>query len=357
MPEMTIGRIKPGYILEEDLQTGLGNVLFKKGKMLTEHDLEIMHSFLIQKAKIEDMKTAASKQDDDRKNVDNQEGVLEKTPFQEEYEAMFFLIQNTLNNIHALPIPLIVIRQQFKKLIDYIKEYNILTFVPPKDQLENYLVHSSITIGLTSYQLAKWHGFPEKDWIPIGIAGLFHDIGNVKIDPALLQKKAKLTEEENAEVRKHTIEGYNLLKAVPGINEGVKLTALQHHEREDGSGYPLKLDASKIHPYAKVVAVADIYHAMSSNRFYKKASSPYLVLEQLLNDSFGKLDPAIVQTFIQKVTQFHNGTLVRLSNGAIGEIVFTDRSSLTLPWVKVNGEVINLIQESHLHIEEVIKKG
>src|SRR5690606_30313385 len=157
---------------------------------------------------------------------------------------------------------------------------------------------------------------------PIALAGLFHDIGNVRIDAAILEKPSKLTSAELEEMRRHTIYGYQILKTVPSINEGVKLCALQHHEKEDGTGYPLALKGDKIHPYAKFVAVADIFHAMTGNRTYKKPTSPYLVLEQLMTDSFGKLDPAIVQTFVTKVTQFNQGTVVKLNDSRIGEIIF-----------------------------------
>ncbi len=80
-----------------------------------------------------------------------------------------------------------------------------------------------------------------------------------------------------------------------------------------------------------------------------------MVLEQLLNESFGKLDPALVQTFINKVTSFHNGTLVKLSDNQVGEIVFSDRSHPTRPWVNVNGKIINLMIERNLYIQDVIQ--
>lgn len=140
------------------------------------------------------------------------------------------------------------------------------------------------------------------------------------------------------------------------INEGVKLTAIQHHEREDGSGYPLGIKGDKIHLYSKIVAISDIFHAMTSDRYHKKAASPYLVLDQLFTESFGKLEPALVQTFIQKVTQFHNGVLVKLNDKRIGEIVFSDRANPTRPWVNVNGQIINLTMERSLYIQDVIQK-
>ena len=192
--------------------------------------------------------------------------------------------------------------------------------------------------------------------MPVALAGLFHDIGNVRIDRSILFKPTALTAAEAEEMKTHTVQGYNLLKNVAAINEGVKLTALQHHEKIDGSGYPAGLSGDKIHPYARIVAVSDIFHAMTLQRSYRKAVSPYLVLETLHKESFGKLDPVYVRAFIEKATQFHNGTVVRLSDNRIGEIVFSDRNHPTRPWVSVNGTIINLTTNHRLHIESIIQR-
>jgi len=178
----------------------------------------------------------------------------------------------------------------------------------------------------------------------------------VRIDRSILFKPTALTAAEAEEMKTHTVQGYNLLKNVAAINEGVKLTALQHHEKIDGSGYPAGLSGDKIHPYARIVAVSDIFHAMTLQRSYRKAVSPYLVLETLHKESFGKLDPVYVRAFIEKATQFHNGTVVRLSDNRIGEIVFSDRNHPTRPWVSVNGTIINLTTNHRLHIESIIQR-
>ena len=102
------------------------------------------------------------------------------------------------------------------------------------------------------------------------------------------------------------------------------------------------------------MAIADIYHAMTLNRVYRQAASPYLVLEQITKDAFGKLDPAYVRTFVEKSTQFHQGVLVRLSDNRIGEIVFTDRNDPTRPWVSSGGMIVNLFVERQLHIQEIL---
>ncbi|GAA3410892.1 HD-GYP domain-containing protein [Paenibacillus hodogayensis] len=351
MPMISVSQLKIGDKIVEDVVTKLGNVLFKRGFSVTQREFDILRAFLIPAVAVEGKETDQEAKEGEEFKVEDS-GLMQ---FYAEYDKMLFLLKKVFKNAMSSPtIPILEIRTQLELLIGKIQHYNILTFTPRLLHAEEYLYHNSIMVSLTSYTLARWHGFQSKDWMPIAIGGLLHDIGNAKVDPAILTKPSRLTVLEVEEVRRHTLYGYSMLKNTPSLNDGSKLCALQHHEREDGSGYPLSLQGEKIHPYAKVVAIADIFHAMTSHRAYKKAQSPYLVLEQVQKESFGKLDPVMVSTFIHKVTQFHNGTLVRLSDDRIGEIIFTDRVNPTRPMVNVNGTIINLALDRKLFIQEVV---
>lgn len=277
------------------------------------------------------------------------------TMLQQEFLLMEKQLQRTISMVSSgQKIPVLDLRNGLTALIGHMHDYNVLTFSVPLSLGDpNILIRNSILCAMTSYQLAKWNKFPEKDWLPIAMAGLLHDIGNVKVDPAIFNKPSGLTAEEIQEMRQHTVYGFKLLEGIASFNQGIWLAALQHHERIDGSGYPLKVKGEKIHPYAKIVAIADMYHAMTSNRKYRKAESPYLVLEELHAGSFGKLDPLYVQTFIERTTQFHNGVFVKLNDGRIGEIVFTDRQNPTRPMISINGQIVNLGLNRQWHIVEV----
>ncbi|MBD0382268.1 HD-GYP domain-containing protein [Paenibacillus sedimenti] len=352
MPTVAVTQLKYGEKLGDNVLTKLGNTLFNKGKVLTERDIDILKAFLIPSVFIES------------KAGEEPEAKLEETklaessarlPFYEEYQNILTLLKRIFRLANGgQPLPILDIRTRLEALIQHIDTYQVLTFLPKNTNLQDYIYHKSIMVSLTSYSLARWHGLPQKDLMQIALAGLLHDIGTAKIDYAILEKKKPLTVSEMDEVKQHTLMGYQILKNIPAINEGVKLSALQHHEREDGSGYPLGVKGDKIHLYAKIVAIADIYHAMTNDRFYKTAVSPYLVLEQLFTESFGKVDPTLVQVFINKSTQISNGTLVKLSDNRVGEIVFSDRAHPTRPWVNVNGTIINLAIERSLFIQDVL---
>lgn len=355
MATVPVSQLKSGEKLSEDVLTKYNNVLLRKGKIISEHDLEVLRAFLIPAVQIESKNGQAVSSSDETALDEKQQGTV--LSFYEHYEKMLQLMRRVYNiaNAGGQNLPILEIRTTLEKLIQHIDDYNVLTFSPRHFQLSDFIYHNSIMVSLTSYNLAKWHGLSSKDLMPVALGGLLHDIGNAKVDAGILFKPSALNAAEREDMKKHTIIGYNLLKSVPAINDGVKLCALQHHEREDGSGYPLGVRGDKIHLYSKIVAITDVFHAMKSNRYHKSGASPYLVLEQLLNESFGKLDPALVQTFINKVTSFHNGTLVKLSDNQVGEIVFSDRSHPTRPWVNVNGKIINLMIERNLYIQDVIQ--
>ncbi len=346
-----VSTLKPGLTLGQDVLTRKGNLLFPKGQAISNREIEILRAFFISAVAIEveneeEYNTAETQKDDGKEQI---------SPFTRAYDMMIQLLKSAFISANVGNLPVLEIRTQLENLLAHMDQYNVLTFIPPRFKVGEFVYHNSIMVSLTSYNLGRWHGLPQKDWIQIALAGLLHDIGNIKVDPNLLQKPGKLTVEEFEEIKKHTITGYHILKNIAGINEGAKLAALQHHEREDGSGYPLGVKGDKIHDYAKIIAIADIFHAMTGLRSYKEAISPYLVLEKLVDQSFGKLNPALVQTFIHRVTVFHNGTIVRLSDNSVGEIIFSDRTHPTRPWVKVNGKIINLVTERSLYIRELIQ--
>lgn len=354
MPTIPITQIQLGDRLSSDVQTALGSVLLQEGRVLSERDMEILQAFLIPSVEVvrNGLEESAA---EENPNEIAAHAETKLTMLQQEFLLMEKQLQRTISMVSSgQKIPVLDLRNGLTALIGHMHDYNVLTFSVPLSLGDpNILIRNSILCAMTSYQLAKWNKFPEKDWLPIAMAGLLHDIGNVKVDPAIFNKPSGLTAEEIQEMRQHTVYGFKLLEGIASFNQGIWLAALQHHERIDGSGYPLKVKGEKIHPYAKIVAIADMYHAMTSNRKYRKAESPYLVLEELHAGSFGKLDPLYVQTFIERTTQFHNGVFVKLNDGRIGEIVFTDRQNPTRPMISINGQIVNLGLNRQWHIVEV----
>ncbi|AOZ92845.1 HD-GYP domain-containing protein [Paenibacillus crassostreae] len=366
MYNVSVLNVKPGSKLTKDVFTPLGALLFHKETILLARDLDILRAFLVDYVEIQEVGDKGIQAKDILANKDttltadklvvNAPSISEneRSSFVKEYERMVNLTKNGYSSVLAAGIPIYEIRNQLERMVSHIKEYHILSFTPCILNDYDYIYHNAVLCALSSYKLAQWCGLPQKDWLQAAFAGLFHDIGKIKVDPAVLYKPSTLTTDEIKEMRQHTKYGYQILKNVTGINEGVRLSALQHHEKVDGTGYPMNVESSKIHIYAKMVGIVDIFHAMTLNKVYRLGQSPYLVLEQIHAESFGKLDPELVQVFIKRVTEFHNGTVVRLSSDQIGEIVFSNSNNPTRPMVSINGDIINLEQSRHLYIEEIV---
>lgn len=362
MPICAIKHIPYGAKLGEDVHTSLGGLLLPKGTLVFEREMELLEAFLIKDVSVEEDAAKSDKKDEKAENREEKsaksagQAAVGKKEFEQKFDKAVSSVKNLLHRVQGGEnVPVMELREVVSPLLQKVQEQpNILLALSKVSNVDSYIYEHSITVGMLAYVIAKWMKVPEKEWMQVSLAGTLLDIGKTKIDRKILVKPGKLTVEEFDEMKKHTVYGYQIIKSSPGLNEGVALAALQHHEREDGSGYPMGLKGSQLHLYSKIIAVADVYHAMCSERVYQKAVSPYVVVEQLMKDSYGKLDPKIVHTFVEGITQFSSGTVVELSDGSIAKIIFTDRNNPTRPMVEVNGKIINLADSRHLSIMKVI---
>ena len=220
---------------------------------------------------------------------------------------------------------------------------------------DDYTYRHNICVAVISAMIGKWLGYNEEQLHELELAGLFHDIGKTRIPLYLLHKRGKLTPSEVEEMNKHTIYGYKLIKNTPSLSDAVALSALQHHERMDGKGYPFQLRSEQIHPYAKIINVADVFHALSSERSYKKAVPFYQVITHMNDTLHGRFDPITIITFLHKMTEMLVGKTVMLSNGQKGTIVMNNQYRPLRSVIQMeNGHIVDLQQQPELHIEKVL---
>ena len=221
---------------------------------------------------------------------------------------------------------------------------------------KDYRYHHAVSVGLIAAALAHKMQYDKKEWIQIGLAGLLADIGMAKISPGILDKSGPLTELEYDEIKKHPVYSYKMIKEAKGLTVAVQLAILQHHERADSEGYPFGIEKSKLHPYSEIIAVADVYHAMSSERQYRAKHSIYYILEEMRRQTFGPLNIPGVLALTDLLLQFSVGATVRLNTEEVGDIVFITPQDLTRPMIKLakSGDIINLQQSLQLYIEEIL---
>lgn len=186
----------------------------------------------------------------------------------------------------------------------------------------------SLNVALISRAIGKWLQLSKEDLNTLTLAALLHDIGKTQIPPEILNKQGKLTDEEFAVIRSHSKLGHKILKNTD-LDLRIKLTALQHHERYDGSGYPRGLESDEIDTFASIVAIADVYDAMTAARSYRAPKCAFQVIAAFEEDGFQKYNPKVIFTFLQRVASCYNNSRVLLSDGTAGQIVYLNKNALS----------------------------
>jgi putative nucleotidyltransferase with HDIG domain len=226
-------------------------------------------------------------------------------------------------------------------------DMNLSSVILQLCQKDNYTYRHCIGVAMISFLIGKWLGKKDEELNELAIAGLLHDIGKIKIPDSILNKAGRLSADEYSEMKLHTHFGYEMIRELPGMTEEQALVALQHHEREDGSGYPFGISGNKITCFSKIVAVADVFHTMISERVYKKAVPLYRVLEEIYQRAFGLFNPLIVHTFITNLMNRLVGDFVLLTNGQVARIVMIHPDDLIHPLVESQGQFYDLRYSEH----------
>ena len=155
----------------------------------------------------------------------------------------------------------------------------------------------------------------------LGLAGLLLDIGKVKLPDNILQTKDLLTVEEYELVKAHVIHSVDLIRAVPGLPKGLEEIVIQHHERQDGSGYPRGLRGAKISIFGSIAGLVDSFSALTSARPYAEQAAPSNALSQLYKLRGKLFHEALVEQFIQCIGIYPVGSAVELNTGEVGIVI------------------------------------
>jgi len=234
------------------------------------------------------------------------------------------------------------------------ENYSLITCLINIKDSDNYLYTHSVNVSIYALILARWMHLSDSQVKDVVRAGLLHDFGKAKIPPAILNKPEPLTPLEYEIIRQHPTISYNIIKDLPWITTQIKEAVLAHHEREDGSGYPYNLKGKDISLYAKIIAIADVYDAMTSNMTYRHRATPFDTFREFERIGIGNFDINLMNTFLSNLAQHYLGSKVRLNTGEIGEIVFISPQSIATPIVKVGGTYIDLYMDKKHKIEEFI---
>lgn len=229
-------------------------------------------------------------------------------------------------------------------MLHNMRSYDDLTYV------------HSMSVSLICNIFGRWLSISNDDLQVLTLAGLLHDIGKIAIPENIIKKPSKLTNDEYNKIKQHTVEGYKLLQSMP-LDGRIKDAALLHHERCDGMGYPLGIKADRIPAFAKIVAIADVYDAMTAARVYRGPMCPFKVISIFEDEGLQKYDSHYILTFLQNIGQTYVNNRVRLNDGREGDIVLIHANSVSRPLMKLmDGTFLDLENEDKkkIYIETLV---
>ena len=265
-------------------------------------------------------------------SVDNLKNVFSKVVMHNEQidgESILSDVENVVskgrNSIHILD------------MLQCMRGYDDVTYV------------HSVNVALLSNMIGRivYPDISDEELKVLTLAGLLHDIGKMMVPDNIIQKKGRLTLPEYNLVKTHVLFGNNILKGIDNLDTRIAEVAMRHHERCDGTGYPGGYKREQIEPFARIVAIADTYDAMTSDRAYRAAICPFDVIEMFEREGIVKYDVEFLLPFLEKAVQAYMNTDVRLSTNQIGKVIMINKNEFSKPVVQVGDEFYDLSKETN----------
>jgi len=235
------------------------------------------------------------------------------------------------------------------RLVDSLSvESNALVHIADLKSFDEYTFHHSLSVAILFIAIGISMKLEEDELKLLGRCAILHDIGKMLIPSDIINKPAKLTDEEFELMKKHTEYGFNYLRKGGIGNYIIWFCVLMHHEKSNGLGYPSGLRNDNIPLYAKVISVADVYDAVTSYRSYRVPMAPEDALELIMSGVDNGFEYKIVKSFIDKISLYPINTCVELNNGRRG--IVTSNNNAKRPTLQMldSDEVIDLCEFRHL---------
>lgn len=350
MKDLFVWELKEGMVVGKDILTTTGIMVIPSGVVITDAIKTHLESLGILNVTI----------DDEAKPV-------EKTPVGtkefKEFRDTYVKTKDKLNDAFDKIISKQITKEETEAIIDESwkmidtshNSYNMMEMIYSLHNYSDATYMHCMNVGMIAVLIGKWLGWKEDDLKLLNACGMFHDIGKLAISKEILDKPGRLTDAEYEEIKKHTIKGYEMLKGM-GLDQRIINAAIMHHERCDGSGYPLKLTGNKIDRFSKIIAIADVYEAMTANRVYRGPMCPFDVIAQFENEGFGLYETKYLFVFLQNIVDTYLHSRVELNNGEHAEVVLINRQRGSKPVVMTtSGNTVDLMREPSLKIQNILE--
>jgi len=349
--------LQPGHKLATDLKYSNDTVLLRKGKALTPSLIKKIALLGYQGLYIEDELSAGIEIND----------VISADLRMRTRSQLELLFHNVEYNITTgVKKNVKSVKQLAEEIVDEILS-NRETMINIIDlrNYDDYTYSHSLNVTVLSVVMGTALKLNRSTIYELAVGALVHDTGKMFIPKEILHKPSRLTAEEFEEIKKHSELGYRYLQANFDIPDDSKTGTLQHHEKFSGGGYPKGIAGEEIHQFGRIISVADVYDALTSDRPYRGAMLPSDAIEYIMAGYGTMFDPAIVKAITQKVAPYPIGTCVRLSTGQEAIVVKNYETTSLRPMVRLikdgkpSSECIDLTNDRstlNITVKEIIQK-
>lgn len=324
MRRVSMRFLKPGMIVARSVYDSSGRLLLARGVALTENFIRRLSEMGIGSLYVEDGIFDAA--------VDRCETVSQSTRMES-----VKLLKETYRSVEGKRhINTLSVRNAVEGLIDEVLgNYGTLLNFYEIRTYDDYTFNHSVDVCILSILTGITLGYNRLQLRELATGALLHDIGKVEVSKEVLNKPGSLLPDEMEEIRQHPARGFDILRRhydIPLLSAHV---ALQHHERLDGSGYPRRISGDEIHEYARIVMIADVFDALSSDRPYRPACPVAKALDFIKSEVGKSFEEDYVAALISNISPFPAGTVVLLTTGEIAQVVRTAKSAPERPVVKI----------------------
>ncbi|TWH48029.1 HD-GYP domain-containing protein [Sporomusa sp. KB1] len=374
-----ISQLRPGLQLGETVLSPDGKVLLYAGTILTEKHIEKLSYYNCEGVRVRELQSGVgmgfdSNQQRKRGNAEPEELIVSHEYYEADMAATVSEQETEFAGIYGNVVKdlkrcFTIVRLEkhldcelLQSIVDALltlseRGIGATALLHTATRSEDYLFHHSVNVGILANIIGNLSGaFKPSQQRNLILAGILHDIGKLEIPVHVLYKKGSLDEDELHMVRQHPAIAFKFFRRFKEIPESVRLGVLQHHERDDGSGYPLQTAGAKNHPIAKVLGIADVYDAMTSKKVYGEEVSPFAALDTIQADSFsGKFSPKYSTPFLHELCQTLIGRYVTLNDGSTGQLVFWNRSGKETCLIRFSdGQVIDIMNQNKLKVIKLV---
>lgn len=349
--KVKVNRLREGMIIDSDVYAGNGTILIAEGTPLTKELIRLLTRHFIEEVLIR-RETEKPKLTDRTSTPTEEQNQQFKENFRVAEENLSENLKEIIYGNKTIDVP--VLLKDLNGILDKVgTDGNLITMIFKMKENQEGLYAHAINVALLAQMLAKWTGCTKAQTEIIAAAGILHDIGLVRMSDKMQEKFSYREEMEGNLFEKHVIDGYNMIRN-QNINPDIKQTVLVHHERVDGTGYPLKVHGNNISTEGRILAIADMYDTYTMKREGEYNLSVFHALKKMETEGYQKLDANLLLTFITNVMETMIQRKVALSNGETGVIIMLNKYELFRPVVKVGEKFVDLSKSKDISIVDTV---